>query len=117
MNLGKKIKVARVTAGMTQEELAQKVHKTRPLISMIERNGKGNPETIEKILNVLKINFDHPMYLDINMSGSSTDYPRDLAYAEEKAADLYGHLQKEISFLRTLVMQQQQIIQNLSKED
>lgn len=114
MSLGKKIRVARVAAGLTQEELAQKVHKTRPLISLIERHGKGNPETISKILEVLNINAftekinDFPVYYTQHNSLAES------ATSEEVPPPVYEHLCREIDFLRHLVMKQQQIIQSLS---
>jgi len=46
MHLGKKIKLARVSKSLTQQELADLIHKTRPLISHIEQTGKVNPYTL-----------------------------------------------------------------------
>lgn len=41
--------------GLTQQDLAEKVHKTRPLISSIEQTGIVNVHTLNKICEVLEV--------------------------------------------------------------
>lgn len=55
MHLGLQIKIARIKNKLTQHQLAEKIHKTRPLISTIEQTGIGNILTIKKICKVLDI--------------------------------------------------------------
>lgn len=55
MHLGLKIKLARVAKGYTQQDLAEKINKTRPLISHIEQTGKVNYYTLKTICDVLEI--------------------------------------------------------------
>lgn len=55
MHKGLKIKLARIEKGLTQEQLAEKIDKTRPLVSHIEQTGTGNYYTILKICEVLKL--------------------------------------------------------------
>ena len=117
MSLGKKIRVARVIAGLTQEELARKVHKTRPLISLIERDGKGNPDTINKILEVLNINTYPDKINDFPLYYTQHNLNNGLSTSEEVSPPIYEHLRREIDFLRHLVLKQQQIIQSLSQDE
>lgn len=42
--------------GYTQQELAEKINRTRPLVSHIERTGKANHYTLRAICGVLGIN-------------------------------------------------------------
>lgn len=49
MHIGLKIKMARQIKGYTQQELADKIHKTRPLISHIEQTGKVNYHTLKAV--------------------------------------------------------------------
>lgn len=44
--------------GYTQQELAVKINRTRPLVSHIERTGKGNHYTLRSICDVLDIPLD-----------------------------------------------------------
>ena len=53
---GLKIRAARERKGMTLAQLAEKVGKTAPYLSDIERgNRRGSYATLEKIARVLKI--------------------------------------------------------------
>lgn len=58
MHKGLKIKLARISKGLTQEELAEKIDKTRPLVSSIEQSGQGNYYTIKKICEVLDLDIE-----------------------------------------------------------
>ena len=58
MHLGLKIKLARISKGLKQEELAEKINKTRPLISNIEQTGKANHYTLKKICEVLDLDIN-----------------------------------------------------------
>jgi transcriptional regulator with XRE-family HTH domain len=58
MHKGLKIKLARISKGLTQEELAEKIDKTRPLVSSIEQSGQGNYYTLKKICEVLELDIE-----------------------------------------------------------
>jgi transcriptional regulator with XRE-family HTH domain len=58
MHIGKRIKMARVSKELTQQELAELIHKTRPLISSIEQTGHANIHTLEKICEVLDLDIE-----------------------------------------------------------
>jgi transcriptional regulator with XRE-family HTH domain len=58
MHLGLRIKVARISRKITQAELAERINKTRPLISSIEQTGKVNFYTLKKICDVLGLDID-----------------------------------------------------------
>ncbi len=58
MHLGSKIKLARVYKGYTQLQLADKVGRTRALLSHIEQTGKANHYTVTLICKALKISIE-----------------------------------------------------------
>lgn len=58
MHIGDQIKRARMMKGLTQQQLADKIHKTRPLISSIEQTGKVNIYTLKQICEVLGIDIE-----------------------------------------------------------
>ncbi len=86
MHKGLKIKLARISKRLTQEELAEKIDKTRPLVSSIEQTGQGSYYTIKKICEVLDLDFDT---LENEVNEASKGY---------KSQNL-NNLQKEISRL------------------
>ncbi len=55
MHIGQKIRLLRVSQRMTQQQLAEKIHKERPLISHIERTGKIHHQTFLLICKALKV--------------------------------------------------------------
>jgi transcriptional regulator with XRE-family HTH domain len=58
MHLGLRIKLTRISKGLKQQELAEKINKTRPLISNIEQTGKANHYTLKKICEVLDLDIN-----------------------------------------------------------
>jgi len=55
MHIGQKIRLLRVSQALTQQQLAEKIHKERPLISHIERSGKIHHQTFLLICKALKV--------------------------------------------------------------
>ena len=55
MHIGLQIKLARIAKGLTQQELAERIFKARPLISHIEQKGEVNGRTLADIKKVLDI--------------------------------------------------------------
>src|SRR5665213_642320 len=109
MHIGKKIRVARVRKEMTQEQLAEKIGKTRPLISQIESTGKVKTGTLKQICKVLGIDLDdaefhsffeeHEIYQRLPKSTTK----------DEEA------MERELKTLRALVAAQKEIIEHLKK--
>jgi transcriptional regulator with XRE-family HTH domain len=101
MHIGKKIKIARITKGLTQEELAAKINKTRPLVSHIEQTGKANIYTLRKICSVLGTDLDELQENQFNEP--RTNYSKDEA----------RRMKEEIALLKELVNSQKEIITEL----
>ena len=104
MHLGLRIKIARISKGMTQEDLAEKINKTRPLISSIEQTGKANYYTLKKICDVLDLDLEETQNMVNDPqapygSGKST-----------KQAELIKQLEKEVQQLQMLSQSQADLI-------
>src|SRR4051812_22798612 len=98
MHIGKKIRVARVMKGMSQEVLAEKIGKTRPLISQIENTGKVKTGTLKLICKVLDIDLDDPEFHAFFEDNAV--YERTAKPAGNKDVEA---LEREIKTLRALV--------------
>jgi len=109
MHIGTKIKIARITKGLTQEGLAEKINKTRPLVSHIEQTGKANIYTLKKICNVLD--------LDITEIQNEIFEPR-INHVKEEATlkTEIRRLKEEISILKELVQSQKDMISELKEK-
>lgn len=114
MHLGRKIKLARMAKGYTQQELAERINRTRPLVSHIERTGKANHYTLRAICGVLGLEPD-----DIEYGGM---------LAEESLSSQTGHellllkmenrlLRQEIATFKELVASQKHFIQLLLEKE
>src|SRR5262245_29942749 len=101
MHLGQKIRLIRVSQQMTQQELAEKIHKERPLISHIERTGKIHHQTFLQICKVLKVS---PEQLEF-----ASDEPFG-PYAGDKKKEIQ-HLQAEVANLKNELRLKDEIIQ------
>lgn len=108
MHIGVKIKIARITKGYTQEQLADKINKTRPLISHIEQTGKVNAYTLKKICQVLEVN---QAELENEIFEPATHYIR-----ENSAAAEISRLKEEIATLKDLVSMQKEVIRELREK-
>jgi transcriptional regulator with XRE-family HTH domain len=95
-----------MAAKLKQEDLAEKINKSRPLVSHIEQTGKVNYYTLKKICKVLDI--------DISTLDSVAAEPGN------KTSDNYKseikRLQDEIDLLRELVQSQKEVIAELRKK-
>lgn len=91
--------------GWSQTELAEKIHKTRTLISHIESLGKVHPETLKQILHVLETNEEELEYLakppTANQNSSTKDLLHRIALLEEENYHLreISKLQKDLILL------------------
>ncbi|CAN5133461.1 hypothetical protein BH09BAC5_BH09BAC5_27970 [soil metagenome] len=107
MHLGKKIKMARQFRGLTQDELAEKIGKTRPLVSQIEVSGKVNNYTFQKICEVLD--------LDIEQFDGSAAFENANTMLNKKSAKKKNGEENtgELEALRELVKLQKEMIELL----
>lgn len=110
MHLGLRIKIARISKGITQEELAEKINKTRPLISSIEQTGKANYYTLRKICEVLELEWDETT----NMV-NDPKAPYGLS-KNAKQAEQIKQLEKELAQLQLLVQSQADLILALKEK-
>jgi len=58
MQIGLRVKIARVRKGWTQDVLAEKSGLTKQTISHLEKHNQGTPLTIGKVCNALNINVE-----------------------------------------------------------
>lgn len=108
MHLGVKIKVLRLSKGLSQQELADKVNKTRPLISHIEQKGKVNAETLKLICKALGVSLSDLENL--------VNEPEKINNADASALQKeIQQLRKENEVLLDLVESQKQVIALLKK--
>jgi transcriptional regulator with XRE-family HTH domain len=108
-HLGEKIKRLRAFRGMTQEELAEALGKTRSLVSFLERTGKVNKYTLQEIAGILKTTPDD---LEAGITLEEDSQP---GYSNTNDEQLIEQLRQEISFLKETINNQWQLLKELSK--
>ena len=107
---GSKIKRLRAFRGLTQEDLADALGKTRSLISFFERTGNVNKYTLQEICSILKTT---PEELEENVQvddGKSPPYT-----ATTKNPEILEQLKEENKFLKETINNQWQLLKELSK--
>ena len=110
-HLGEKLKKIRVLHGMSQEDLAKAIGKTRSLISHLETSGNINKYTLQEIAAALKI--DTATIENFNFENANT--LRDLNPKTDYNKDEIQRLKEEVSELKATIKEQWKIIQNLTK--
>ena len=106
MHTGKKIRLLRSIKNFTQDELAEKINKTRALVSHIEQTGKVNHYTLTAILRALNIShteFENFTGNDVLTAKATNDEIKDLQNKIENC-------QKENDLLKALVESQKKVI-------
>jgi len=95
---------------LTQQDLAERINKTRPLISNIEQTGKVNYYTLVKICEVLEVDIDslHQMVEEPDSYYQSSD-------SKNKNQRLQ-QLEKQIEQLNMLVDSQKDLIAALKEK-
>ncbi|HTL82632.1 MAG TPA: helix-turn-helix transcriptional regulator [Bacteroidia bacterium] len=112
MHIGKKIKLARVAKGLTQEGLAKRIHKARPLVSHIEKTGKVNPETLKDIFRVLDVSESSIENVVQEKGGVFTKgQPGSTEYYKNEIERLH----KQIEMLMQMLQDQKETIARLKK--
>lgn len=104
MHIGRKIKVARVAKGWSQEDLADKINKTRPLVSHIENTGKVNANTLTRICKVLGVSVE---MLENQVLDGSSHYS---AQSESALKKEIRELKDKIVLLEDLIATQKEVI-------
>lgn len=113
-HLGNKIKKVRAFNGMTQEELALAINKTRSMVSHIERTGEVNYHTLKEISKVLKLPVEQLQDLDSQELITLNDPPHD-GKSLTSQHELVHQLKEEIAFLKATIQQQWKLLFELSK--
>jgi transcriptional regulator with XRE-family HTH domain len=114
-HLGQKIKRLRAFKGMTQEDLAAALGKTRSLVSYFERTGNINSYTLQEITLILGSN---PEELELLENGENHNgHPDQKSNGANNGAlqKLLDQQKAEILFLRETVNYQRQLLNELSK--
>lgn len=109
MDIGKKIKVLRAEKGLSQQQLADKINKTRTLISHIEISSKANHYTLIEIAKALDIDVSY-----FYNEGKSILNEDSGNYAD--ANDRIEKLEREIELLKEIISNQKEIIKQLKEK-
>src|SRR5687768_16411769 len=110
MHIGQKIRLIRKLQGLTQDQLAEKINKTRPLISGIEKTGDGHPYTINAICSALKIK---PAQLEAFNEKDIKDF---ITGKTQPAKTELDALNREVELLKELLQAKQEQIRMLQEE-
>jgi transcriptional regulator with XRE-family HTH domain len=104
-HIGQRIRLARLSKGWTQEDLAEKINKTRPMISHIERTGSITFDTLEQIAKGLGIELTDLQNVssDQILAPSTMDSPewKALVRENELLAELVENQRVRILYLET----------------
>jgi transcriptional regulator with XRE-family HTH domain len=107
MDIGKKIKILRAEKGISQQELARLINRTRSLISRIEVTSKANYYTLRAISDVLDVSIDY-FIAEINtdvLNESTTEY--------SSLSDRITKVERENELLNEIISNQKEIILQL----
>ncbi len=113
MHTGKKIKLLRNIKNITQEDLAEKINKTRALVSHIEKTGKVNHYTLLNILKVFKINEAEFETFNEEKAVKKTPAEYELKVETNILNDKVEYYQNENKLLREIIESQKELIKNL----
>ena len=111
MNIGKKIKVLRAEKGVSQQQLADLINKTRALISHIEVTSKVNFYTLNEIAKVLEVPVTY--FTDDN---SPRNQVNETEVKYSNLTDKVEKLVRENELLNEIVENQKEIIQQLKEK-
>lgn len=115
-HLGQKIKRLRAFKGMTQEDLATALGKTRSLVSYFERTGNINNYTLLEITSILGAN---PEEIELEENGDGhngfTNNNGNDSNHNGSEQKLIDQQKAEILFLKETINNQWQLLNELSK--
>jgi transcriptional regulator with XRE-family HTH domain len=111
VEIGKKIKVLRAQKGISQQELADAINKTRTLISHIEVTSKVNYFTLSEIAQVLEVDISY--FTDENKSSNlMNEEGADYVSLSEKLKKA----ERENELLNEIIENQKEIIAQLKEK-
>lgn len=115
-HIGKRIKKIRSFNGLTQEELAKAINKTRSMVSHIERTGEINYYTLKDIAKVLNLPVEHFQDgTELTEKHLIAQEPFVQYGANDKDNLLLEQLQNEINYLKSVIENQWKLLFELSK--
>ena len=113
-HLGEKIKRLRSYRGMTQEELATGIGKTRSLISFLERTGSINKYTLSEIARVLNTTPSELEKIETAITQPVLIESEDSLYAKNQGyQNTIERQQTEIEFLKQTISHQQNLLNSI----
>lgn len=108
-HIGKYIQKLRSEAGMTQEELAVKIRKSKALVSFIESKGQVNDNTLRTIAKVLNLPFETlKVYPYIELDSQASDV--------ESLKKRIQEQDREIELLKKVIEGNEKVIQLLESK-
>jgi transcriptional regulator with XRE-family HTH domain len=110
-HLGQKIKRLRAYRGLTQEDLARSLGKTRSLVSFFERTGNINKYTLQEISTLLNTT---PEELENGTTGVEEPISTGYHFVSQDE-NIIQQLRQEIVFLKETINHQWQLLKELSK--
>lgn len=108
MDIGKKIKVLRAEKGISQQELADLINKTRTLISHIEVTSKVNFFTLTEIANALNVTVS---YFTDDFTSENVLKEQGVDYS--KLSERIKKVERENELLSEIILNQKEIITQL----
>lgn len=114
MQAGKKIKIIRALKGLSQDDLAAKINKTRGLISYIEQTNKVSSHTFSLILKVFDMSAEEFERFDAKDTLRAYKHPEkdEVNILKERLE----HYQKENRALKEVIQSQKKLISVLEKK-
>ena len=109
-HIGQRIKRLRSYRGMTQDDLAAALGKTRSLVSFLERTGKVNKYTLQEVAQILNVTPE-----DLEAGDSFRVTEASTASSTPQKTELVEQLRKEIGFLKETINHQWDLLKALSK--
>lgn len=115
-HLGHKLKRIRGLLGISQEELARSIGKTRSLVSHLEITGNINKYTLQEIAEALKIDPETIEKFGSDNIGNIIKDKNANKQATDKLQETISQQREEIKELKATIKEQWKTIQNLSKQ-
>lgn len=117
MHIGLQIKLARIAKGLTQQELGERIFKTRPLVSHIEQKGEVNEKTLADIRKILDMPEQNNVLHEDKEDGGNPK-PMQQKFLQQEIEHLLREielLKSENEVLRQLANTQKQLIEHIKK--
>jgi len=116
MHIGLQIKLARIAKGLTQQELAERIFKTRPLVSHIEQKGEVNEKTLADIRKILDMPESNNLLNEDGVAyGTNSTHQKFLQQEVEHLLREIELLRSENEVLRQLAAAQKQLLEKLKE--